>query len=293
MCVYCTHAPGAGPDRRATDPRRTRSSPAKRSRSTSSRSASSCGRSGASSTSSSCIAAARLLRPRGLVAHRRERPRLGGLPDPRRQRARARDGRPPDGRRDRDRAAAASAGSSSAGASCGSTAARRASARPSSARSSASSRSGSPSGAVAAIVGAFTPRSQRLGDLPGRHLLRAHAHPAAARLRPRRAAGARCMGGGRRRRPAPRPAGAPHRAVRLGRPRRLEPAARARVAASLADEAGAFVSPVPARRSRDVPARRRGACAATASCAALEPRGAARHALTAGLTDAPRGFPER
>jgi uncharacterized RDD family membrane protein YckC len=146
-------------------------------------------------------------------------------------------------------------------------------------------------GAVAAIVGAFTPRSQRLGDL----MAGTYAERTRTPRLPDPAPG------------VPQPlahwavvadvARLPDRLARriaqfVSHADRMEPAARARVAASLASEAAAHVSPVPAvdpetflrgvvavRRDREL----RGL--------GLEAQRVA--ALTAGTTGTPRGFPER
>ncbi|MGX1701302.1 RDD family protein [Microbacterium sp. NPDC055357] len=146
-------------------------------------------------------------------------------------------------------------------------------------------------GGLAAIVGAFTPRSQRLGDLlAGTYSERTRTPPLPA--------------------PAPGlpPALAEWGAVadvarlpdRLARriaqfarqAPELEPAARARLAASLASEAAAHVSPVPAvdpesfvcgvaaiRRDREL------------NALVLEDQRVS--ALAAGVPDVPRGFPAR
>ncbi|MFH8250769.1 RDD family protein [Microbacterium sp. B2969] len=146
-------------------------------------------------------------------------------------------------------------------------------------------------GAVAAIVGAFTPRSQRLGDLlagtysertrtpalppsaPGvpPHLLHWAAIADVARLPDRLAR---------------------RTAQFVSHADGMAPAARARSAASLASEVREFVSPVPAvdpetmlravvavRRDRELRAL------------GLETQRVA--ALTAGASGAPRGFPQR
>ncbi|WP_243076954.1 RDD family protein [Microbacterium sp. SS28] len=146
-------------------------------------------------------------------------------------------------------------------------------------------------GAVAAIVGAFTPRSQRLGDLLAgtySERTRTPALPNAPHGVP----------------PALVPwsgvadvARLPDRLARrtaqfVSHAESMEPSARTRVATSLALEVRVFVSPVPAvdpetflrgvvavRRSREVRAL------------GLEAQRVA--ALTAGATGAPRGFPQR
>lgn len=146
-------------------------------------------------------------------------------------------------------------------------------------------------GAIAALVGIFTPRSQRLGDvLAGTYSERTRA--------PRLPGGV----------PGIPPAlmewagvadvaRLPDRLARrcaqfVHQAGQMEPAARARLAASLAAEASAWVSPVPAvdpdtlvrgvvavRRERELRAL------------LLENERVAR--LTAGATGAPRGFPDR
>ncbi|MEU1972479.1 RDD family protein [Microbacterium sp. NPDC019599] len=146
-------------------------------------------------------------------------------------------------------------------------------------------------GAVAAIVGAFTPRSQRLGDLMAGTYAERTRTPSLPPSAP----------------------GVPHALVhwatladvarlpdRLARrtaqfvshAESMEPAARARVAASLASEARSYVAPVPAvdpetflrgvvavRRDRELRALW------------LETQRVA--ALTAGGSGDPRGFPSR
>jgi uncharacterized RDD family membrane protein YckC len=146
-------------------------------------------------------------------------------------------------------------------------------------------------GAVAAIVGAFTPRSQRLGDLmAGTYAERTRTPalpPSAPGVPPALLAWAAVADIAR----------LPDRLARrtaqfVSHADSLEPSARARVAASLAAEARAFVSPVPAvdpetflrgvvavRRDRELHALD------------LESRRVA--ALTSGATGAPRGFPGR
>lgn len=146
-------------------------------------------------------------------------------------------------------------------------------------------------GAVAAIVGAFTPRSQRLGDLvAGTYSERTRTPalpPFAPGVPPALAEWSAIADVAR----------LPDRlARRLAQFTRqadaLQPDARRRVAASLAVEAAAHVSPVPAvdpetfvrgvaavRRDREL----RGL--------GLEDQRVA--ALVAGATDGPRGFPQR
>lgn len=146
-------------------------------------------------------------------------------------------------------------------------------------------------GAGAAIVGAFTPRSQRLGDLvAGTYAQRTRTPklpPFAPPVPPPLAEWARIADVAR----------LPDRlARRIAQFTRnadaLEPGARARLAASLATEAAAHVSPVPpsdpetfvravaaVRRDRELRA------------ITLENQRVAR--LTAGAADGVRGFPER
>ena len=146
-------------------------------------------------------------------------------------------------------------------------------------------------GAVAALVGAFTPRSQRLGDLMAGTYSERTRTPrlpdAQHGVPPQLVEWASIADVGR----------LPERLSRrlaqfAASARNMEPSARARVAASLAGEAASHVSPVPAvdpetliigvvavRRERELRALR------------LE---AARvDALTAATPSAPRGFPER
>ena len=146
-------------------------------------------------------------------------------------------------------------------------------------------------GAVAALVGAFTPRSQRLGDLL--------AGTYSERTRTPRLPDAG---------PGVPPALADWEGVadvaRLPEPlsRRLaqfarsatsmEPTARARTAASLARETAEYVSPVPAADPETfligVVALRRGR-----ELRALQLETARVDALTAPVSAPPRGFPER
>ncbi|MGL4254728.1 MAG: RDD family protein [Microbacterium sp.] len=146
-------------------------------------------------------------------------------------------------------------------------------------------------GAVAALVGAFTPRSQRLGDLlAGTYSERTRTPrlpDAEFGIPPQLVEWAAVADVGR----------LPERlSRRLAQfavaARNMEPAARARVAASLAREASEHVSPVPAvdpetliigvvalRRHRDL--------------RALQLEAARVGALTSAAPAAPRGFPER
>ena len=146
-------------------------------------------------------------------------------------------------------------------------------------------------GAVAALVGAFTPRSQRLGDLlAGTYSERTRTPrlpEAAPGIPPQLAEWAAIADVARL------PDRLARRLAQFGRSARsMDPPARARLGASLAAEAAEFVSPVPAvdpetliigvvavRRERELRALR------------LE---AARvDALTAATPSAPRGFPAR
>lgn len=146
-------------------------------------------------------------------------------------------------------------------------------------------------GAVAALVGAFTPRSQRLGDL----LAGTYSERTRTPRLPDYSPGV----------PAPLIAWAakadvarlPDRLARrvaqfVGHAPSMQPEPRARVAASLAQEVAEHVSPVPAvdpetflqgvvavRRERELRALQ------------LEARRVS--ALTGGGSDVPRGFPER
>lgn len=146
-------------------------------------------------------------------------------------------------------------------------------------------------GAVAAIVGAFTPRSQRLGDLL--------AGTYAERTRPPRLPDDEAA--------VPPALGAwavtadvarlPDRLARrvaqfVRQAPQLQPDARMRAAATLAAEATAYVSPVPAADPetflRAVAAVRR-----ERELRALRLQSARVEALAAGASDAPRGFPAR
>ena len=146
-------------------------------------------------------------------------------------------------------------------------------------------------GAVAAIVGAFTPRSQRLGDLLAGTYSERTRTPALPPFAPGVPAAladwAALADVGR----------LPERlARRIAQFTRqadaMEPSARARAAASLAAEAAVHVSPVP--RSDPEPFVR----AVAAVRRERELRGLVREsarvdALTAGVADVPRGFPAR
>ena len=121
-------------------------------------------------------------------------------------------------------------------------------------------------GAIAAVVGAFTPRAQRLGDLLAGTYAERTRTPALpdqpAVLPPMLAEWAAVADVARL------PDRLARRIAQFTRSApQLEPAARERLAASLAAEAARYVSPVPA-----VPSRRRSSAgwspsAATASCA--------------------------
>lgn len=146
-------------------------------------------------------------------------------------------------------------------------------------------------GAVAALVGAFTPRSQRLGDLMAGTYSERTRTPrlpdAEFGIPPQLMEWAAIADVGR----------LPERLSRrlaqfAASARSMEPSARARVAASLAGEASAHVSPVPAvdpetlivgvvavRRQREL--------------RALQLETARVDALTAAASTARRGFPER
>ena len=148
-------------------------------------------------------------------------------------------------------------------------------------------------GAVAALVGAFTPRAQRLGDLMAgtySERTRAPALPPPAPGLPRR------------RSPSGRPSPT-SRAFPIGsrgasrsscaQAERMQPSARARIAASLAAEAAPFVSPLPAvdpeTLLRGVIAVRR-----DRELRALQLEAQRVAALTARRRRArPRGFPQR
>ena len=146
-------------------------------------------------------------------------------------------------------------------------------------------------GAVAGVVGAFTPRAERLGDLlAGTYSERTRTPklpPEPPGMPPVLTGWATVADVGRL------PDGLARRIAQFVRQARdLEPAARARTALSLAAETRAFVAPVPpvdpetfllgvvaARRERELRALR-----------AEDDRAAA---LTAGVGVAPRGFPVR
>ena len=146
-------------------------------------------------------------------------------------------------------------------------------------------------GAVAALVGAFTPRSQRLGDLmAGTYSERTRTPrlpPAPVETPPPLLAWAETADVARL------PERLARRLAQFGQSaRNMEPSARARVAASLAAEASLHVSPVPAvdpetlimgvvalRRQREL--------------RALELERDRVAALTGTTPAAPRGFPAR
>lgn len=143
-------------------------------------------------------------------------------------------------------------------------------------------------GSLAALVGAFTPRSQRLGDLvAGTYSERTRAPklPSVALVAPPALLGWVALADVAR---------LPDRLARriaqfVQQADRMQPVARARVAASLAAEAAPFVAPIPAvdpeTLLRGVAVVRR-----DRELRALELAGERVAALTAGA-DAPRGFP--
>jgi uncharacterized RDD family membrane protein YckC len=146
-------------------------------------------------------------------------------------------------------------------------------------------------GGLAALVGAFTPRSQRLGDLlAGTYCQRTRtpALPASAPgLPPALAEWAHVADVTR----------LPDRLARrcaqfVRQADRMEPAARARLAAALAAEVAPFVSPVPAA---DPETFVRGAVAVRRDreYAALRLEADRVDALVARSASAPRGFPQR
>lgn len=146
-------------------------------------------------------------------------------------------------------------------------------------------------GAVAAMCGAFTPRSQRLGDLvAGTYCERTRtpALPAAApAIPPALASWA----------PSADVARLPDRVARrcaqfVRQADRMDAAARQRVSASLAAEVAPYVSPLPVTDPetlvRAVISLRR-----DREWQALTLEDDRVGALTAGITGAPRGFPDR
>lgn len=146
-------------------------------------------------------------------------------------------------------------------------------------------------GAVAALVGAFTPRSQRLGDLvAGTYSERTRTPPLpgySPGLPPALAAWA----------PGADVARLPDRLARrvaqfLSHAERMEPSARARVAASLTEEVAPHVSPVP---SVDPETFLRGVASVRRDreLRALQLEAQRVRALTAATPDVPRGFPAR
>jgi uncharacterized RDD family membrane protein YckC len=152
-------------------------------------------------------------------------------------------------------------------------------------------------GAVAALVGAFTPRAQRLGDLlAGTYSERTRA----PRLPSSSTAEALLADSPTPLRDWERIADVSRLPERLARrcaqfekqAARLDPGARAAAAASLAAELAAFVSPVPDVdpelfvRSAMAVRRRR-------ELHALELEDAAAERLTSGITGIPSGFPSR
>jgi uncharacterized RDD family membrane protein YckC len=146
-------------------------------------------------------------------------------------------------------------------------------------------------GAVAAMVGAFTPRSQRLGDLlAGTYSERTRTPPLppyAPGVPPALSSWA----------PLADVARLPDRLARrtaqfVQNAANMEPSARARLAASLAAEAAPHVSPVP---SVDPETFLRGLVAVRREreLHALQFESSRVAALTRGVAAAPRGFPER
>lgn len=146
-------------------------------------------------------------------------------------------------------------------------------------------------GGVAALVGAFTPRSQRLGDLlAGTYSERTRAPglPADVPPLPPALAGWAAVADVAR---------LPDRLARrcgqfVRQAARMDPGARARQATALAGEAKAFVSPLPPVDPetflRGVVAIRR-----DRELRALTLEDARVTALTSGITGAPPGFPDR
>ncbi|MET0734223.1 MAG: RDD family protein [Microbacterium sp.] len=146
-------------------------------------------------------------------------------------------------------------------------------------------------GSVAAIVGAFTPRSQRLGDLLAgtySERTRTPALPAYAPGIPPALGDWAAVADVAR-----LPDRLARRVAQFTRQAdALEPAARARVAATLAGETAVYVSPVPAADPetflRAVAAIRR-----DRELRALTLETERVTGLTAAVQDAPRGFPSR
>lgn len=146
-------------------------------------------------------------------------------------------------------------------------------------------------GAVAALVGAFTPRSQRLGDLmAGTYSERTRTPrlaPTSFEIPPPLAGWAEIADVARL------PERLSRRLAQFGQSaRNMEPSARARIAASLAAEAAEHVSPVPAVDPETlivgvVAVRRR------RELRALELENARVGALTRAGSTAPRDFPAR
>ncbi|MRH28896.1 RDD family protein [Microbacterium sp. SYP-A9085] len=146
-------------------------------------------------------------------------------------------------------------------------------------------------GGLAALVGAFTPRSQRLGDLlAGTYCQRTRtpALPASAPGLPA-ALGEWAQVADVTRLPDPL---ARRCAQFVRQAERMQPSARARLAASLADEVAAFVSPLPATDAetlvRAVVAVRR-----EREYAALRLEDDRVAGLVARTPAGPRGFPQR
>lgn len=146
-------------------------------------------------------------------------------------------------------------------------------------------------GAVAALVGVFTPRSQRLGDL----MAGTYAERTRAPRLPAAAPGIPPVLGGWA--PTADVARLPERLARrsaqfVRQAAAMTPPARARLASSLAAEVAPFVSPVPAV-DPDTLVRAVVAVRRDRELAALRLEDARAAALTAGVTGTPRGFPER
>ncbi len=146
-------------------------------------------------------------------------------------------------------------------------------------------------GAVAALVGAFTPRSQRLGDLiAGTYSERTRTPPLpgfSPGIPPMLQPWAQAADVARLPDPLARRV-----AQFLSHAHNMAPAARARVAASLAHDVATHVSPVPAGDPetflRAVVAVRR-----DRELRALQLESKRVTALTSAVAAAPRGFPER
>jgi uncharacterized RDD family membrane protein YckC len=146
-------------------------------------------------------------------------------------------------------------------------------------------------GALAAIVGAFTPRAQRLGDLlAGTYSERTRTPrlPEAIPGTPPALAGWETVADVAR---LPDPL-ARRIAQFVRNSAHMEPGARARVAGQLADEVAAFVSPLP-QTDPETLLRAVSSIRRDREYRALTLEAERVAALTAGETAAPRGFPER